>query len=117
MKDKVILVQMLIEKIEQYAKTSVELYKLKAIDKATDIFSSVVSMVLIFAFITLFFLLATIGLSLYLGEVLGKAHYGFFVVAGFYLLIGIVLFATRKSFLETGLNDYIVREIFKEKKR
>ena len=117
MKDKVIIVQMLIEKAEEYAKTSLELYKLKAIDKGTDIFASLVSKVIIITVVTLFLLLGTIGLCLYLGEVFGKSYYGFFAVAGFYLLIGIVCAVFRKALLEDTLNDFIVKQIFKEKKR
>lgn len=117
MKDKAIIVEMLVEKIEEYAKTSVELYKLKAIDKGTDVFTSFISRVVIISIIALFFLLITIGLSLYLGDVLGKTYYGFFAVAGIYIGIGIILLIFRKSWLENPLNDYIVRQIFKEKKR
>jgi len=117
MKDKVIIVEMLIEKIEQYAKTSLELYKLKAIDKGTDVFSSFISRVIIITIVALFFLLVTFGLSLYLGEVLGKDYYGFFAMAGIYAFVGIVLVIFRRKLLEDTLNNYIVRQIFKEKKR
>ncbi|MFT3793280.1 hypothetical protein [Flavobacterium sp.] len=117
MKDKAIIVEMLVDKIEEYAKTSVELYKLKAIDKGTDVFTSFISRVVIISIIALFFLLITIGLSLYLGDVLGKTYYGFFAVAGIYISIGIILLIFRRSWLENPLNDYIVRQIFKEKKR
>ena len=117
MKDKVIIVEMLIEKIEDYAKTSAELYKLKAIDKGTDVFTSIISRVFIISIIALFFLLVTIGLSLYLGDLLGKDYYGFFAVAGGYFVIAALLYLFRTSILEGPLNDFIVRQIFKEKKR
>ena len=48
MKDKVILIEMLIDKIEQYGKTSIELYKLKAIDRSTDVFASLASRIVVF---------------------------------------------------------------------
>lgn len=117
MKDKVIIVEMLIEKVEEYAKTSAELYKLKAIDKGTDIFTSIVSRVFIILIITLFFLLVTLGLCFYLGEVLGKTYYGFFAVAGMYFLLAAVFFLFRRVLIDEPLNDFIVRQIFKEKKR
>ena len=117
MKDKVILVEMLVEKVEQYLKTSLELYKLKAIDKGTDVFTSVVSQVIIFAIIALIFLLATIGLALYLGEVLGKPYLGFFALAGAYIVIAVILLIFRKPLLDDSLNDFIGKQICKEKKR
>lgn len=117
MKDKAIIVEMLVEKVEDYAKTSLELYKLKAIDKSTDVFTSVASRIIIITIIALFFLLVTLGLCYYLGDVLGKTHYGFFAVAGMYFVASAILLIFRRSWLEMPLNDYIVRQIFKEKTR
>ncbi|RTY95033.1 hypothetical protein [Flavobacterium sp. GT3R68] len=116
MKDKVILIEMLIDKIEQYSKTTIELYKLKAIDKSTDVFASLGSRIIIFIIIALFFIVLSMGVALYLGEVLGKSYYGFFAVASFYGLTAIILFMIRKSHIEKSFNDYIVNQIFKEKK-
>lgn len=115
MKDKVILIEMLIDKIEQYGKTSIELYKLKAIDRSTDVFASLASRIVVFVTIALFFILFTIGIALYLGDVLGKSYYGFFAIAGFYAFIAIILFMVRKPYLEKTFNNYIINQIFKEK--
>lgn len=114
MNDKIILIEMLFEKAEQYAKTTLALYKLKVIDKATDIFASMVTRIVIFMFLTIFFVLMTVGLALYLGDLLGKNYYGFFAVGAFYLLISLVFYLFRKS-LEAMFNDYLINQIFKEK--
>jgi hypothetical protein len=114
MKDKVILVEMLLEKLEEFGKTNYELYKLRAIDKSTDIVAAVATKLVVFTIITLFFLLATIGLSLYLGEVLGKMYFGFFAVAGIYVVIFLIFIAVKKP-LEEFFNNYLIRQIFKQK--
>ena len=116
MKNKVILVEMLIDKIEQYCKTSIELFRLKAIDKGTDVFASVAARFIILIVVTLFFLFFTIGLALYLGDIMGKMYFGFFAVSAFYIVIAIILFIIRKPYLEDTFNNYLVNEIFKEKK-
>lgn len=116
MKDKVVLVEMLFDKIEKLSKTSFELYKLKAIDKVTDVFSSIASGIVIIVFIALFFILLTLGLALQLGELLGKSYYGFYAIAGLYALIAVLLLIFRKNVLEEGFNNYIINQIFKDKK-
>ncbi|RZJ68283.1 MAG: hypothetical protein EOO50_02360 [Flavobacterium sp.] len=116
MKEKVVMIQELIDKAETYAKTNIELYKLKAIDKTTDVFSSVASGIVIGVIITFLVIILSIGASLWIGELLGKLYYGFFIVAGFYALLAIILVATKKRVLEVFFNNYIVHEIFKEKK-
>lgn len=114
MSNKFILIEMLFQKAEQYAKTTVALYRLKVIDKASDVFASVASRMVIFLFSILFIILMTLGFALYIGDVLGKTYYGFFAVGGLYLLVSILLIANRKT-LESLFNNYIINEIFKEK--
>lgn len=114
MNEKIILIEMLFEKAEQYVKTTLGLYRLNVIDKATDVFASFAARVVIFLFLTLFFVLMTLGLAFYLGDVLGEIYFGFFAVGGFYLLISIVLYLCRKS-LEELFNNYMINQIFKPK--
>ena len=116
MKDKVILIEALFEKVESYIKTTIELYRLKLIDRGTDIFATIVSSLIITVIIALFFMLVSVGLALYLGELLGKSYYGFFALGGFYALIAILFAMNRRAWLENRLNDYIIKQIFKEKK-
>ncbi|NMH28920.1 phage holin family protein [Flavobacterium silvaticum] len=115
MQDKIEIVKDLAQKAEEFAKTNIELYKLKAIDKGTDVFSSVASAIIISLIFVFFVTMISFGIALWIGESLGHLYYGFLIVAGFYLLIGIILIVTKESFLENFLNDYIVRLIFKEK--
>ena len=115
MKDKAILIEMLFEKVESYTKTTVELYRLKAIDKVTDVFATIASSLIIAVIIALFFILLSIGLALYLGELLGKSYYGFFALGGLYALIAIVMTMNRRAWIEIKLNDFLINQIFKEK--
>jgi uncharacterized membrane protein len=115
MKDKAILIEMLFEKVESYAKTTVELYRLKAIDKATDVFATIASSLIIAVIVALFFILFSIGLALFLGELLGKDYYGFFALSSFYGLVAIIIAMNRRAWLEIKLNDFIIDQIFKDK--
>ena len=115
MKDKAILIEMLFEKVESYTKTTIELYRLKAIDKVTDVFATIASGLIIAVIIALFFILLSIGLALYLGELLGKSYYGFFALGGLYALIAIVMTMNRRAWIEIKLNDFLINQIFKEK--
>ena len=115
MKNKAVLIEMLFEKVESYTKTTLELYRLKAIDKLTDVFATIASSLIIAVIIALFFILFSIGLALYLGELLGKNYYGFFALGGLYALIAIIMAMNRRAWLEIKLNDFLINQIFKEK--
>ena len=109
------MIRELIDKAENYAKTNIELYKLKAIDKTTDVFSSVAAGIVIGIVITFLLIVLSIGAGFWIGEILGKTYYGFFVVAGFYAVLAIILVLMRRQLLEVFFNNYIVNQIFKEK--
>jgi hypothetical protein len=111
MEDQASLINTLFEKAEHYTKTSAELYKLKVIDKSADVISTLTVRLAIIVFITLFFLIMNTGVALWLGEVLGKVYYGFFIVAGFYALVGILLYAFRNKWIKVPLRNSIITQV------
>ena len=105
------LIESLIEKGEQYGKTTLELLKLKTIDKSADVASNLVSWLIVIIFAVLFFLILNIGVALWLGEILGKSYYGFFVVSGFYALLALVFGIFRKQLIKEPLNNSIIEQV------
>lgn len=102
------------EQVEEYAKTTVELYRLKAIKAFSDVFAAVATGFIIWVIISFFLVFLSIGAAFYLGELLGKWHYGFFIVAGFYALVGLIIYALRIKCLKDKINNFIIRQIFKD---
>ena len=88
MEEKINFIDPLVEKAEQYGKTSYELLKLKTVEKTADIVSTSVSRGAVVLFLSMFTVIVNIGIALWLGDILGKTYYGFFCVAGFYGIIG-----------------------------
>jgi hypothetical protein len=92
MEDKATPIENLFERAEAYGKTSLNLLKLKAIDKTSELISTVISWLIVVVVVALFFIIFSIGIALWLGDILGKSYYGFFLVSGFYALLGIIFF-------------------------
>ena len=107
------LIEDLFEKAEAYAKTNVELFKLRAADKLSEIVASLVSRIILILFFSLFFLMVNIGLAIWLGESTGHMYYGFFIVAGLYLIIALVIYALRKKIIKDPIIDGIISQILK----
>jgi len=105
------LIESLIEKGEQYGKTTLELLKLKTLDKSADVVSNLVSWLIVLIFAVLFFLILNIGVALWLGELLGKAYYGFFVVSGFYALLALIFGIFRKQIVKNPVNNSIIEQV------
>lgn len=105
------LIESLIEKGEQYGKTTLELLKLKTLDKSADVVSNLVSWLIVFIFAVLFFLILNIGVALWVGELLGKSYYGFFVVSGFYALLALFFGIFRKQLIKNPVNNSIIEQV------
>jgi phosphoglycerol transferase MdoB-like AlkP superfamily enzyme len=101
----------LFESAGDYLETRVDLLKLKTVDKSSDVISSVVSSMLIALIITFGIFILNIGISIWLGSVLGEIWYGFFIVAGFYLLLAVLLYIFKDKWLKGPINDFIVKKI------
>lgn len=91
MEDNTKSIESLIEKITDFSKTSYELARLKTLDKSSDVASSLIPHSIVFVLFASFMLFANFGLAYWLGEILGNTYYGFFVIAGFYVITGLVL--------------------------
>jgi hypothetical protein len=82
----------LMEKVEEYGKSSLELIKLKVVEKIATFVAIVYANVILFTILILFVAFFNIGLSLWIGTLLGEIYLGFFTVAAFYGLAGLIYY-------------------------
>jgi hypothetical protein len=58
-------------------------------------------------------LFLNLGVALWLGDLLGKLFYGFFVVSGFYVIAGIVIYFFMHKWLKRIVSDYFIKHMLK----
>ena len=102
------IIESLFEKAEDYSKTSIELLKLNAIDKTADMVSSVITRLTLFAVTTLFIFVITIGVALWVGELLGKTYLGFFVMGGIHVTIALLIYSFRREWIKKPIRQFII---------
>jgi hypothetical protein len=107
------LIESLLEKATEYAKTSFELVKLKALDKTSDVVSSLIPHSVVVSLIASFLLFLNLGIAFWLGEILGKTFYGFFVVAAFYVVAGIVIHFFMHKWIKKLVRNYFIKQVLK----
>ena len=106
-------VEALFQKAGDYVDTRIELFKLKTIDKSSEIVSSLFAGIVITILIIFFLLLLNVGVALWIGGMLGRFYYGFFIVAGFYLVAALVLYIFRNKWLKAPISDSIIKKVVK----
>lgn len=100
----------LFEKIQALGLTTYELSKLKALEKITIVSTSLVSRLFVVLVFFIFALILSFGIALYLGEITGEVYYGFFIVAAFYLVAGIVFYFFLHKWIRKPLSNSIISQ-------
>jgi hypothetical protein len=108
MEEHATMLKSLADKAEAYARTNLDLFRLKATDKVSDAVSSVV-VKLVYVFLALLIvLMLNFGAALWISDEMGVSYSGFFIVAGFYILVFALVFAFRKKLVGDPVKNSII---------
>ncbi len=102
----------LVKRMEDYMNSTLELYKLKAAKSLSEMMATL----LLWAIVSLIFLLMlfvlSIGVSLWLGNAIGSLWLGFVSVAAFYLIAASVIAFFFPASIRRGLINMLLKIIF-----
>ena len=113
MEDNVKLIERLLERIVEYSKTSFELIKLKALEKTSDVFSTLAVHSVVLLLLASFMLFFNLGMAYLIGDLLGNSYYGFFIVGGFYFLISIIISLFMRNWIKRKVRNTIIKHLLK----
>ncbi len=102
----------LTESFERYANTSFELVKMESANKVSLLGSALAGIVLLGFFAGTMILFLSFAFGMYLSSRLGNSYAGFFIVAAFYMMAGIVMYIFRNKYVIKPIRDFIVRKIY-----
>jgi len=105
----------LFEQVKEYVSNRIELAKIELIENSSHaVAGAVIGVVTVLTglFILIFL---SVGLGLYLGDVLDSRLNGFLIVAGIYLLLVILVLVLRKSVIESKIIDIQIKKFFSSK--
>lgn len=100
------------EHVGEYANTYVQIAKAKAVKGASAATSGIVIGVSAFFFLFFFLFFVGFGLGWWLGTLFNNMPAGFFAVAGFYLLLCVLLFALRKKLIVPIIQKIIISQVY-----
>lgn len=101
-------------KTKAYIATNLELFKLRAVEKTSEIISVLVYRLIIFTIISIFTVMFNVGIAFWLGELLGHISYGFFIVSAVYLMIALIVFKFRERIVKTPVSETIINQLLKD---
>ena len=109
-------IESIYNKAKKYTETSIELYKLNAIDTTADVVSSLVSRMAFVLVVSMFTLFVNIAISLLIGNLIGHYYLGFLIVSAFYLIIALMIYFFNDSLIKTPITNLVIAKLLKPKK-
>ena len=106
-------IENIVSKASELAETKVELWKLKTAGKISETVSSIISVIAIALFILAAMTILSFGMALWIGAELGNYSYGFFIVGGFYILAGFLVYLFRNQWIKNPLSHLVIDKLGK----
>jgi hypothetical protein len=100
----------LISNSQDYVETRLTLFKLKMVDKSSDIASTILSFLPLILVFTIVFILLNIGIALLIGDLVGRASWGFLILTAIYIIIALVLFSQRNKMLKVPFANMLIKK-------
>ncbi|WKK74729.2 hypothetical protein QYS49_23980 [Marivirga salinae] len=116
MNDNATPLETLLKQAEDYSKTSIEFFKLSAIDKSADMASTLVSRIVVFIIVALSLVILNIGLALWIGKQLGETFYGFFVMGAFYAVLAVPIHIFRNELIKIPISNTLIKQLLKKRR-
>jgi hypothetical protein len=101
----------LIDKVNNYLHTSLDLIKLRVIQKLAEVVSGLIARLLIFLLLIMFSLFVNVGIALFIGKLLNGYFWGFIIMSLFYLLIAVILYQFRHRLIHKTIGSSIIEQL------
>ena len=102
--------------LNSYVETRWNLFILKTSDKISDIVTSIISSLLILLLMVFVLLFLSVSAAIWIGQSYGDLSIGFFFVGLFYLLIAIVIYLLRKTFIKLPVINKLLNAFYSDEK-
>ena len=114
MKDTLEKVEGLTDHVKEYINTRVELTKLRIAEKVSLVIGDLIAIAIVILLFLLMVIFGSVAGAWALSDWLGKPYAGFLIVAGFYLLLGIIVWIARGRFIRYPVMNAIIKLLHKK---
>jgi|ERR1700722_10433492 len=105
-------IEVILEETEEYIRMREQLFKYKTLAKVSDTAADALSGILTLLIFIPFFALLNIGICIWLGNTLNNMSEAFFIISGFYLLVGVILSMVRRR-IKPSITNLIIKQALK----
>lgn len=100
--------------VQQYIEQKIELTKLEAAEKSAVLISEIITVISIVMIGSIFILLSTVTLALFLAQWLESYPLAFLIITGVYALLGLLFWLFRRSLVTNMVVGMVVSRFFQK---
>lgn len=102
----------LAEHVKEYVNNRIDAVKLSTAEKSSKLASTVIASVVVGLFFFSFLFFASTALAFVLARLTGELYWGFLIVGGIYLLLGIIIWLLKGPMLQLPIMNALLRQFF-----
>ena len=107
-------VEELASHIKEYINIRISAIKLSAAEKSSKMLANLIAVAVVLMVFFSFVLFASVALAFVFSKLTGEYYRGFLIVAGIYLLIGLIVWTMKEKLLRLPIMNAMLRQLFKE---
>jgi hypothetical protein len=101
----------LFDQVKVYINLRLDFLKLNIAEYLIRFFSGLVLWIILFWFIFFVLVFGSFAFAYWFGDVTGKTWLGFLIIAGFYCLLAIIIYAVRRSLIVRPFTRFILQQM------
>lgn len=105
-------VEELVDNVKEYVNNRIDQVKLSTAEKTSAVLANILAGIIVAVVFLFFFIFGSMALAFGLGAWIGKIWAGFAIVAGFHLLIGIIVWSARGRLIRLPIMNALLRQLF-----
>jgi energy-coupling factor transporter transmembrane protein EcfT len=114
MKDTFARVEEMTAHVKEYVNNRMASVKLNAAEKSSRLIANVIALVIVLIVFALFIVFAGIALAFAFARLTGEFYWGFLIVAGIYLLLGILVWLMKEKIIQLPIMNTMLQQLFKD---
>lgn len=107
-------VEELADHVKEYVNNRIASVKLSVAEKTSAVLSTIIAMVVVLTVFVFFIVFAGIALAFVFAKLTGEYYWGFLIVAGIYLLVGLLVWTLKEKLIRLPIMNAILQQLFKE---
>ncbi len=101
---------------KKYLQNRIEYAELNTVNRGSRVFADILTEVTIVIFFLLAFLFGSVTMGFYLSGFFESNTVGFGIVAGFYILLAVIVYFTKDKYIERVIIDRIIKKYYEGEK-